>query len=106
MKTRQPLPPIADKDKSPLVCQLLDIIQQQREEIQLLKDEIARLKRHPRRPKLKPSRLEDRSQTAPERDPDAKRPGSAKRSKTAELAIHETQIIAPPAVPAGARFKG
>jgi len=94
MKTRPPLSLIADEEKSPLVCQLLDIIQQQHEEIQVLKDEIARLKRHPRRPKLKPSRLEDRSRTASERDPEAKRLGSAKRAKTGELAIHETQVIA------------
>jgi hypothetical protein len=106
MKTSHPLPSIADEEKTPLVCQLLDIIQQQREEIQNLKDEIARLKHHPRRPKLKPSRLENRPTTGQGRDPEAKRPGSAKRSKTAALSIHETRSIAPPAVPDGARFKG
>src|SRR5262249_50632261 len=40
------------------------------------------------------------------RDPDAKRPGSAKRSKTAGLTITEETVLRLPVVPEGAVFKG
>ena len=56
------LPNIPEKEKTPLVSQLLEniehqtvIIQQQAEEIQLLKDEIARLKGQKPKPKTKRS---------------------------------------------------
>jgi len=44
------------------------------------------------RPQIRPSQLEKRGQ---ERSSSEKRPGSEKRSKTAELVIHETIRIAP-----------
>jgi hypothetical protein len=61
-----------------------------------LKDEIAILKGEKARPQFKPSRMEPEAcaDPAPESDPATdsdsppKRPGSAKRSKTAEMAIH------------------
>ncbi len=50
---------LPEKDKTPLVIQLLEIIRQQAEEIQQrLKDEIARLKGHSSRPQIRPGRLE------------------------------------------------
>jgi hypothetical protein len=89
------LPDIPDAERTPPVRQLLGIIdlQQERilqleERIQQLEDEIARLKA---RPRIAPSALE--TPPRPPRDPDAKRPGSAKRSKTAELTITEEIVI-------------
>jgi hypothetical protein len=112
------LPDIPEAQRTPLVQQLLDIIVLQQERIQQLEDqvrlqherirrledEIARLKGLKPRPRIAPSSLETPSR--PPRDPHAKRPGSAKRSKTAELTITEETVIRLPHVPEGAVFKG
>ena len=112
------VPDIPEAERTPLVRQLLEIIrlQQERiqqledqvrlqqERIQQLEDEIARLKGLQTRPRIAPSTLE--TPTRPPRDPNAKRPGSAKRSKTAELTITEETVIRLPHVPEGAVFKG
>ena len=62
MRVNLKLPNISEDEKSPLVVQLLALIeqqasitQQQAEQIQLLKDEIARLKGHNPKPKIRPS---------------------------------------------------
>jgi hypothetical protein len=112
------LPDIPEAEHTPLAQQLLDIIalQQERsqqledqvrlqqERIQQLEDEIARLKGLKARPRIAPSSLETPSR--PPRDPHAKRPGPAKRSKTAGLTITEETVIPLPHVPEGAVFKG
>src|SRR6516164_10716953 len=106
-----PLPEIPGDERTPLVQRLLDIIalqqeriQQLEERIQQLEDEIARLKGLKTRPRIAPSVLE--RPPRPPRDPHAKRPGSAKRSKTPQLTITE-EIVIPLAVrPEGAVFKG
>jgi hypothetical protein len=119
------LPDIPEAECTPLVRQLLDIIrlqqvrirqlegevrlQQERirqleERVLQLQDEIARLKGLRTRPRIAPSSLEPPPR--PPRDPDAKRPGSAKRSKTAGLTITEEIVLRVPDVPAGAVFKG
>ncbi len=105
------LPDIPDGELTPLVRQLLDIIYLQHERIQQLEervlqleDEIARLKGLKTRPRIAPSTLEKTPR--PPRDPDAKRPGSAKRSKTAELIITTEKVIPLVDKPDGAIFKG
>jgi hypothetical protein len=105
------LPDIPEADRTPLVRQLLDIIALQQERIQQLEervhqleDEIARLKGLKARPRIAPSSLEPPPR--PPRDPAAKRPGSAKRSKTAHLTITEETVVRLPHVPEGAIFKG
>jgi hypothetical protein len=112
------LPDIPEAECTPLVRQLLDIIhiQQERiyqledqvrlqpERIRRLEDEIARLKGLKTRPRIAPSTLE--RPPRPPRDPGAKRPGSAKRSKTVELTITEETIIPLPHRPEDAVFKG
>ena len=112
MKFNLPHPAIPEDEKSPLVLQLLDsierqnsIIQQQAEQIQQLKDEIARLKNQPPRPKIKPSRLENKAVGKKKRK-DKKRPGSKKRTKTAQLQIDETVPVPLENIPEGAEFKG
>src|SRR6266436_1363917 len=105
------LPDIPEADRTPPVRQLLDIIalQQERilqleERVDQLEDEIARLKGLKARPRIAPSALE--TPPRPPRDPDAKRPGSAKRSKTAELTVTEEIVIRLVDKPPGSIFKG
>ena len=104
-------PTISEQDKSPLVEQLLALIeqqnfilQQQAEQIQLLKDEIARLKNQPPRPDIKPSSLGKKKKRSTGSLP-KKRAGSKKRSKTVHLKIHKTKPIEPENIPAGSEFR-
>ncbi len=101
---RLAIPEIPESERTPLVGCLLDLIQQQQERIARLEDEVARLKGLSPRPPIQPSALEARPR--PPRPPGAKRPGSAKRSKTAQLTIHREVVIPLPAPPPGAVFKG
>ncbi len=98
------LPQISDfpcEQVTPAVLHLLEICHHQRDRIQALCDEIARLKGQPPKPKLKPSRLETGKKKG------IARPSRrVKRSKTRELAIHETVVVAPEEVPPGSCFKG
>jgi hypothetical protein len=105
------IPNIPDEEKTPVILQLVEIIEQisvvnlqQAEEIQLLKDEIARLKGLKPKPVIKPSTLEKVPEEDKEKDPSEKRPGSDKRSKTFELTIHNTIPIAPEYIPPGSTF--
>jgi len=112
------LPDITEEEWTPLVKRLLGIIEQladrvqrQEEEIQQLKDEIAVLKGEKKRPRFKPSKLDQKAgkktQDQENQQSKGKRPGSKKRSKTAQLQVHEDKVIAPPEdIPAGSRFKG
>ncbi len=97
------LPEISPAEDTPLVRQLIEIIRTQQSRIQLLEDEIARLKGLKTRPVIAPSRLE----TPPRqpRVPGQKRPGSEKRSKTAQLTITD-QVVSLVDKPPGATFKG
>jgi len=80
------------------------ILQQQAEQIQLLKDEIARLKNQPPRPDIKPSSLGKKKKRS-KGSLRNKRAGSEKRSKTTYLEIHKTKPIEPENIPAGSEFK-
>jgi len=105
------LPDIPEAERTPLVMQLLEIICLQQERIQQLEervyqleDEIARLKGLKPRPRIAPSSLETAAR--PPRDPNTKRPGSDKRSKTAQLTITEKIVVRLPDIPPEAVFKG
>jgi len=112
------LPPICAAEATPLVQTLVAMIealveenQRQAEELQRMRDEIAVLKGEKAKPKFKSSKMDEKTDKAGEDEAGdgekQKRPGSDKRSKTAELTIHEDQVIAPDTkVPAGSRFKG
>ena len=131
MSYRDPLPSIAQAQRTPLLERLLEQIEQLLEEnrrhteqIQQLRDEIAVLKGQKARPKFKPSGMDSQTESEAGGDADGcddadealehggerarrKRAGSAKRKKTAQLTIHETLTVAPAlSVPAGSRFKG
>ena len=98
------LPEIPEADDTPLVRQLLAIIGAQQERLQQLEDEIARLKGLKTRPVIAPSRLETPPRQPPA--PGRKRPGSHKRSKTAQLAITTETLIPVVDKPPGSTFKG
>src|SRR4051812_39901195 len=98
------LPDIPEDEDTPLVRRLVEILGTQHERIQQLEDEIARLKGLKERPVIAPSRLETPPRPPPQ--PGQKRPGSAKRPKTAELIITDEVVVPVPDVPPGATFKG
>lgn len=102
------IPVIPESEQTPLVQRLLEIIQQQAELLQQLRDEIAVLKGLKPKPKIAPSPLEASPAAQPASDPAAsqKRPGSDQRAKTAELTIHAEVIVKPPPLPPGSQFKG
>ena len=118
MKKALQLPDIPEEERTPLVVGLLAIVEQlhervrqQDEEIQLLKDEVRILKGEKKRPTFKASKLDEETEKSSKDDAETKkkiqRPGSSKRSKTAELAIHEDKVIQPEGViPLDSRFKG
>lgn len=75
-----------------------------------LNDEVAILKGEKKRPVFKPSRMNEeagKADSTTKKCPPIKRPGSQKKSKTAELRIDHESVIEPiEAIPPGARFKG
>src|SRR3954453_21214204 len=98
-----PLPNIPESECTPLVRQLLDLIGHLQNRIQELEDEILRLKGLKTRPIIAPSPLE--RPTRPPRDPGQKRPGSAKRLKTAQLTITD-EVVPLTDPPPESIFKG
>ena len=115
MKKLPSLPDVPEQDQTPvvkvllgLVEQLIERVQQQDEEIALLKDEINILKGEKKRPVFKGSKLDKNTEPDTSSEPPSKkRPGSNKKKKTQKLVIHEDKVIKPVApVPPGSRFKG
>ncbi len=103
-------PEIRPEERTPLVEALLTIMRQLADRVaeleqtnQQLRDEIARLKGQKPRPDIKPSVLESAPKT--ERKQGDKRPGSAKRPKTAELTIHREEPVHAESLPEGAKFR-
>ena len=94
-------PKIPEEQITPLMAELLELIQLQREEIQFLRDEIARLKGQKPRPNIKPSRLE----TASKRSKTKKRKRRSKKSKTKKIEIHEVVSLKPDSLPEGSKLK-
>jgi uncharacterized small protein (DUF1192 family) len=112
------LPELSGEEISDRESLLLVLLREREERIQQLEDEIARLKGEKGKPKIKPSRLEPsgKAQTLDEEGIEStqgegqaqkKRPGSAKRHKTASLPIHESTIIQPTEeIPPGSKLRG
>jgi Transposase IS66 family len=87
-----------------IIRQLLDRVGQLEEANQQLRDEIAKLKGQKPRPEIKPSLLEA-TKPKTEGQEVGKRPGSAKRPKTAELTIHREVPLHPTELPVGATLR-
>ena len=111
------IPDIPEQDQTPTVKALLALaeqfaqqIQLQAEEIAQLKDEINILKGEKKRPVFKPSKLDKQTDKQKNSDQDSSKPSKkkrAKKSKTAQLKIHEDKVIKPDSpIPEGSRFKG
>jgi len=111
------IPDIPEQDQTPTVKALLALaeqfaqqIQLQAEEIAQLKDEINILKGEKKRPVFKPSKLDKQTDKQKDSDHDSSKSPKkkrAKKSKTAQLKIHEDKVIKPDApIPEGSRFKG
>lgn len=105
------LPTIPDAERTPLVEGLLAIIdaqhtsiQQLVQTVQQLRDDIATLKGQSPRPKIAPSTLETPPKTPPL--PGQKRPGSAKRPKNDSFLAPVEVKIPFPAPPPGALSQG
>lgn len=120
MSKKIQIPDVPEEEQTPLVKSLLLLleqfavrIQQQDEEIAYLKDEINILKGEKKRPKFKPSKMDQKSDSGNDDDDEPKggspkkRAGSNKRLKKKQLKIHKTKKIAPDeTIPQGSRFKG
>jgi hypothetical protein len=105
MKTwTQKIPLIMEHDRTPLVDQLVDIINEQNKRLDLLTNEIRRLKDLKTKPKLKPSKLRDSEKQAQKESRKTNRNKSEKHSRTKP--INRIEIIKAENIPADARFKG
>lgn len=104
------LPEVRPEERTPLVDALLTMVRRLLDRVaelertnQELRDEVARLQGQKPRPDIKPSMLEA-TQPKPKQE-GGKRPGSAKRPKTAELTIHDEVKLHLQDVPPGATFR-
>ena len=105
---------IADQKTRASIVLLLNIVefltkenQQQKEEVQLLKDEINRLKKEQGRPVIRPQKKEGDISSEKERRGSSKKPKKIRKKKE-ELEIHSEQLCAvdPEQLPEDAAFKG
>ncbi len=101
-------PKVDESERTPLVTELIEIVQHQSEIIQVLRDEIAVLKGNNPKPTIKPSGMEtgDESENEDKKSSKKRRRNTTQRSKTATLDIHETKVIVAEHVPEGSTRKG
>lgn len=90
---------VEDLLKHPHVQELYQIIHQLHLDVEAMQVELRKLKKLPGKPDIKPSKLDEpmegtpEDRTTQENNPQKKRPGSAKRSKTKDLVIHEKKEL-------------
>ena len=99
------LPEINEKDRTPLIDVLLELLAWQQEQIDQLEQEILKLKGETTKPKIKPSKMDEEGSSEDD-DTSSKKKKGPKRSKKGHLKIDETKTIYPDDIPEGSRFKG
>jgi len=97
------LPDIPEDQKTPLIQILLRIIQEQSEQIALLKDEVAKLKGQKTRPKLPKSKTADDAKNKSKHQ-DSENGSQCTRSR--KVPRKEQRVIEPDNLPIGSIFKG
>lgn len=104
------LPDIPEQEQTPVVKGLLAIVEQlikqnqkQQEEITTLKDEVRVLKGEKKRPKFKPSKLDESTN---DKTPDTDDKKKKRKRNKKQLVIHTEKVIKPDNLPTGSRFKG
>ena len=108
------LPDILESEQTPLVKRLLSLIElliednrKHKEEIDILKDEVRVLKGEKKRPKFKPSKMDESTNTdtthSPDNQDNKKKPNKRRRNKK-DLIIHSEKKIKPESLPEGSRF--
>jgi hypothetical protein len=102
------LPHISNKDRTPLVDVLLELLAWQQKRMDELEQEILKLKGETTRPKIKPSKMDkDAAADGKENDSAAsKQKKGPKPSKTEHLKINATVTVEPDKIPDGSSFKG
>ena len=105
MKPVKPvLSAISEKDRSPLVDELLEYINWQSGHIEQLEDEIQKSKKQTRKPKFEPSGMD--AKTEPKGNKSSKKKKGPKRQKKANLTVHDEKVITLDNIPEGACAKG
>ncbi len=108
------LPDIPESEQTPLVKGLLSIVElliednrKQKEEIDILKDEVRILKGEKKRPKFKPSKMDESTDTdnadSSDNEDNKKKPKKRRRNKK-DLPIHTEKKIKPDNLPVGSCF--
>ena len=103
MRSPVQLPEIPEEEQTPLVKELIGLIQElaetvgsQSEEIERLKDEVSILKGQKKRPRFKPSKMNEQAgKKGKKKRRRGKRAGSKKRHKTKQLQIHHEEVVEP-----------
>lgn len=100
MTRKLKIPKIQSHERTPLVDQLVEIINKQKQQIDVLSEEVKRLKKHKGRPKLRPNSLNN-SKKCPN-----KKNSTTQKARKQKKRPDEMQIIKAENIPAGSRFKG
>jgi len=108
---RPTLPSIPDSERTPFIDALLEFIQWQSARIADLEDEVQSLKQTTRKPRFKPSGMDEGTEPTPPQNEDVDESQPAKkqrvrRKKKSTLPVHAQQTIEPDVIPRGSRFKG
>ena len=115
MKKGVELPQLSKAELTPAVVKLQEIaqkladrVQLQEEEIQRLKDEIAVLKKQKKRPKIRPSKMDDSTGGGGSGSSGSARSrrSKTKSKKTQDLEIHHTEVVKVEGVQEDWTFKG
>lgn len=92
------IPVIAEYERTPIVDQLIEIINKQQEQIEALSEEVKRLKKHKGKPKLRANSLNNHKQ--------GKKGGGKTQPRKQKERVDEIQVIKAEGIPSGSRFKG